>query len=180
MSDDTTNPTPPEAAPETFTREDIDKILAADRAERTAAAPPDPIARYRASVGAAKPIPSPSSDMTELVGLMKAQLAHSITMNMPKPAPPPKALNYAEKLASTNPDTWLAGKDSSWTAADREALVREEMDKLASSGFRGDREQEASRRAGARVADAANRSLRNVRVDPLTFGKLAERIVGLK
>ena len=94
---------------DTYTRDDVEAILQADRAERAAAQPQmSAIERFKHRAGAkpaAPAAPAQPDKFAALADLMHAQL---LSQMAPKVAPPPPPMTALDKVSSADPDVWLA------------------------------------------------------------------------
>jgi len=170
------------ASEPSFSAADVARILEQDRNERTAAPAgnDDPVAKFRATATAAKLYgapkseakPQPSSELSELLQIAKAQLAMNLAaMRPPAPPVPPKMMSVSEKLQTDDAAIWLRrGNPNEWTSDDRAQLVAQHAAQLAKEGFKGWIDREAEARAAREIAQAAMRALRNIRIDPRGLG----------
>jgi hypothetical protein len=168
------NAAPSEPAKEpSFSAADVERILAADREQRQASEPDDPIAKFRGTVNgsklyakkpaAEKPQAQPQGSRIE--SLVESMLALQLASLKP-PAPPaaPKPMTAREKLTSADETIWLRrGNGNEWSAADRAALVEEHRSALAKENFQGFIDREAEARASREIVAAGQRALRNVK-----------------
>lgn len=188
MSDETPN-TPADApAPEQpkstgYTDADVAAILAADREQRAAEAPDDPVARFRKSTSGTalyskKPTPAapPQPEGSRLTSAIESLIALQVAaMKPPAPPAPPKVMTPAEKLATNDPEIWLRrGNPNQWGSADKDALVAEHASALRKQGFAGDVDREANTRASRDIVSAAQKALRHVRIVPDNMADLAD------